>query len=317
VPSTTHPSVWIVIVNWNNYKDTVECLESVYQMDYPNFQVVLVDNGSTGDDLDRLRNKFPQIKSIALSRNCGFALANNVGIRLAVDNSADFIWLLNNDTVVEKDALTVLVEAASNCPQALFFGSWISYYNDPSRLWFGGGRFNYATAKTSHDHLGKLTEEIDTGECISRTDWITGCSLFVRATVAKSFGLLDETFFMYEEDLEWQLRVNGSEGQAVIVHKPLVLHKVSSSIALTGDKVFFKAAFRARNRLKLGKNQGAVRQLCWFLNWLWEFVVKPLLRGDRHRLLGGLVGLKGFIEYPNDAFSFYDMVTGILSRQTR
>src|SRR5689334_2050484 len=101
----TDPKVTIVIVNWNGFKDTVECINSLMKIDYSNFDIIVVDNGSSDNESDKLKSKFSNIMIISLKRNLGFAIANNVGIRIALNRGSDYVLLLNNDTVVDKKFL--------------------------------------------------------------------------------------------------------------------------------------------------------------------------------------------------------------------
>src|SRR3954453_12196768 len=97
--STNHPLIIIVVLNWNGCADTIECLESVRALDYPNFRTVLVDNGSTDRTVVATRQHFPDVHIIQNGRNLGYAAGNNVGIRYALRQGADYILILNNDTI--------------------------------------------------------------------------------------------------------------------------------------------------------------------------------------------------------------------------
>lgn len=107
-----YPKVFIIIVNWNGLKDTLECLQSVFKQDYPNFEVIMVDNGSKDNSVQVIRNAYPQIILIENKENLGYTGGNNVGMHYAVNSGSDYVWLLNNDTVVEPDTLSKLVAAA-------------------------------------------------------------------------------------------------------------------------------------------------------------------------------------------------------------
>jgi len=108
----TAPKVEIIILNWNRFRDTAECLESVFRIRYPNFSVVVVDNGSEDDSAAQVENTFDRVTLIRNRENLGYAEGNNVGIRHALENGADYVWLLNNDTVVDREALAALVDLA-------------------------------------------------------------------------------------------------------------------------------------------------------------------------------------------------------------
>jgi len=125
------PLVFIIVLNWNGKDDTLECLGSLQQLDYPNFETVVVDNGSTDGSEDVIRSAFPSVNFIQTGRNLGYAGGNNVGIKHALSHGADYVWLLNNDTTVDPNALTALVETAQADPKIAVVGSKIFYYDQP------------------------------------------------------------------------------------------------------------------------------------------------------------------------------------------
>ena len=109
---TELPLIYIIILNWNGLQDTLECLGSILKMDYPNFRVVVVDNNSTDNSVDIIRKAHPQVSLIENKENLGYTGGNNTAMRYAMQHSADYVWLLNNDTTVEADTLSKLVFAA-------------------------------------------------------------------------------------------------------------------------------------------------------------------------------------------------------------
>src|SRR5690242_13465997 len=110
------PLISVVVLNWNGKIDTLECLESLARVDYPNFEVIVVDNGSADDSVAAIRQQFPDVMVLETGANLGYAGGNNVGIRKALEDQASYVLLLNNDTVVHPQLLTSLVEAAAAVP---------------------------------------------------------------------------------------------------------------------------------------------------------------------------------------------------------
>ena len=110
--------IFVVIVNWNGYQDTQACLESLLGTDYNIFQIIVIDNGSNDDSLVQIKNNFPQIKIIETGRNLGFAGGNNIGVKYALEYDADYIMLLNSDTIVDKEFLAPLVDFLEDHPSA-------------------------------------------------------------------------------------------------------------------------------------------------------------------------------------------------------
>src|SRR3989339_346256 len=108
------PLVYILILNWNGKEDTLECLSSLKKIDYPNYKTIVIDNGSTDDSVKIINKKYPKIKIIENKKNLGYAEGNNVGIRYALKNKADYVLILNNDTIVDKKFLTELVKVGES-----------------------------------------------------------------------------------------------------------------------------------------------------------------------------------------------------------
>src|SRR4030042_2187559 len=137
-----NPKVSIIILNWNGLEDTIECLNSLKKITYPNYKVILVDNGSKGNDARVLREKFGDyIHLIENDRNYGYAKGVNIGIRYALANSAsEYILLLNNDTVVAPDFLNQLVKLAESDSSVGIVGPKTYYYGSSSRLESIGAR---------------------------------------------------------------------------------------------------------------------------------------------------------------------------------
>ncbi len=129
--AATAPMVYIILLNWNGWKDTVECVESCRKLSYPDVRIVIVDNGSTDGSETRLRERFPDLELIQTGANLGFAGGNNVGIRYALEKGAEYVWLLNNDTIADAEALSALVQAAEDDQTVGMVGSKIVYHDDP------------------------------------------------------------------------------------------------------------------------------------------------------------------------------------------
>jgi GT2 family glycosyltransferase len=223
------PRVWLVILNWNGLQDTLECLESCEKLSYPNVQKLLVDNGSTDGSASVVRKRFPDVEVIETGCNLGFAGGNNVGIRHALENGADFIWLLNNDTVVEPDALSALVAVMEGERTAGMVGSKIRYHDAQNRLWYAGAcldqHFPYRCG-----HRGLNEEDRGLYDDVGETGYVTGCSLLVRRELIEHIGLLDEGLFLYFEDTDWGARARLSGWKLLYAPCSLVLHKASASL---------------------------------------------------------------------------------------
>ena len=247
----SYPKVFIIILNWNGLQETLECLESVFRLNYPNFRVIVVDNGSTDDGGGIIGKYWPKVILILNGENRGFAGGNNVGIRCALDHGAEYMWLLNNDTVVERDALSNIVTEAEKDPGIGIAGSKIYYFGHQRKIWFAGSNIDWR--KGSSDHIGIGETDIGQYDDVKEVDRITGCSMLVRKNVCESVGLFDETFFLYVEEVDWCVRARRAGFKCIFVPSSVVYHKASVSALKIGvwDKVF--SYYNTRNFLYLIK----------------------------------------------------------------
>ena len=237
----TSPKVSVIIVNWNNFKDTAGCLESLRKVNYPNFEVMVVDNGSAGDDTNLLRQGFGDfIKLIVSDRNLGFAGGCNLGIKDALTRGAEYIALLNNDTVVAPDFLEAMVNVARSDRKLGVAGGKIYCYELPETIWFAGGILNYRTGSTPVRGSG----ETDKGqfEEIVEVDWICGCYMFITRDALQAAGMLDARFFFGWEDVDFCVRAARKGFKILFIPGSKIWHKgfgVEKRERLTGMPVYY------------------------------------------------------------------------------
>lgn len=239
------PSVFIVILNWNGKEDTLACLSSVFLIDYSNFNVVVVDNGSVDGSVESFVAEYPDLKIIQTGDNLGYAGGNNCGIKYALENNAEYILLLNNDTVVAPDFLTHLFESSLNFPHGYILGPKIYYYDHPEKIWFAGGKWNSNTLKTEHIGMGQINSQ--QFEQVIEVDYITGCALFASSSTFKEVGMLDDAFFLTFEETDWCYRAKAKGYHCIFIPKSIVWHKVSVSFG--GASSPLANYFMTRNKL--------------------------------------------------------------------
>lgn len=220
------PFVMILVLNWNRCADTLRCLESLRRLTYPRFRVLLVDNGSSDGTLAAVAKRFPEVECIANSTNLGFAAGCNVGLRHALAQGADFVFIANNDTVVAPDLLTEVVIAAS--PADVGIVAPLVYYEaDPQRIWSAGAGRNPLTLEMS----GNLRGRIDKGvwpEVLER-EYVVGCGLLLKRELLERVGLFDPRFFMYYEDLDLCLRARAAGFRILLAPRAHMWHRVAVS----------------------------------------------------------------------------------------
>lgn len=234
-PTTAHPAVHVIVVNWNGVEDTVACIESCEKLTYPNVNVVLVDNGSTDGSQALIRARFPDLTVIANERNLGFAGGSNAGIRYALDRDADYVVLLNNDTVVDPEFATELVSVAQSDESIGLLCSKTYFFDRPDVLWYAGGTFHRWLGWSRHRGFNQRDRGQFDG--VEDTQRACGCALMVRSEVCRTIGLLREEYFCYCEDLDWSLRALAAHYRIVYVPASRVWHKVSRSTGGAGSGV--------------------------------------------------------------------------------
>ena len=224
------PLVYVVILNWNGWEDTLDCLSSLEKLAYPKYEVVVVDNGSTDGSESKIREAYPGIAVLQTGDNLGFAGGNNLGIRYALEQGADFIWFLNNDAVVDSRALHFLLLEALSDKSIGMVGSKIYYHEHPNRIWFAGGTIDRLTAWATHIGMG----EADLGQWDRERDvgYVSGCSFLVSKVLVEDIGFLDTRFFLYYEESDWATRAWENGWRLRYQPKSIVWHKVSRSVQL-------------------------------------------------------------------------------------
>lgn len=219
------PTAYVVILNWNGKEDTVQCVRSILAQRGCDVKIIIVDNGSTDDSVSAFEEEWGhKVTIIDHPTNVGFAAGMNLGIRHALDMDAEWILVLNNDTVAEVDMLAQLMESAQNHPQIGILSPAIYYYDDPDRIWRIGDR--------QHDYLPIPLQvpksAVESAETLT-VDYVPGCAMLIRRAVLEHIGLFNERLFMYFEDADLCRRAVDSGYAVVCSCKARLWHKVSQS----------------------------------------------------------------------------------------
>lgn len=291
--------VYVLLVNWNGWADTLECLESVFRLDYPDLRAIVCDNGSSdgsvekivawangglvppkgGEDSPSALNAVPVAKPlnyavydrqqaeiggeagndpplilIRTGGNLGFAGGNNVGMRYVMARGdCSHVWLLNNDTVVDPQALAALTGRMAMKPSAGMCGSTLLHYHRPDRIQARGGGW-YCRWIGLPWHLGRLQRVGDPPRLARVERWmnyVVGASLLVSREFIEKIGLMCEDYFLFFEETDWALR---GKGRFTLAYAPdsIVYHKVGRSIGTSSDprrKSLTCDYYAIRNRL--------------------------------------------------------------------
>ena len=274
------PLVALIVLNWNNWQDTLACVESCRRLTWPNFRIIIVDNGSGDDSEAQLRRHCPDAEVIQTGTNLGFAGGNNVRIRHALSCGAEFVWLLNNDAIAAPDALDALVSALLDDRDAGCAGSKIYYLDQPDRIWSAGSIWEKGRLRLRQRGAGQ--EDRGQFDLPQRISAVSGCSMLMRAETLGRVGFLDEKYFLYWEDIDWCARAAAANNTALYVPASRVWHKVSTSVTPRSQMQYY---YYTRNGL-LFCSRHDLRSLPLLLLYTGIDALSGLLRGNTGMMLG-------------------------------
>ncbi len=279
--------VYFLVLNWNNLEDTSDCLRSLRAHE-PDTSVVLIDNGSDPDELDVLRTRFPWVTVVRNETNLGFAGGNNPGIRLALDEGATHIGLLNNDTVLKAPVVERLVNTLESSEGAGAVSPAIRYCNGTEKVWSGGGRMLPMIPRPHY--YDRLLDERNP----YRVELLSGCAVLFKAEVFEEVGFLDDGFFFYQEDVDFSLRLRERGFELVVDPAVSVYHKVSRSTGGPHTPFAFYHVLRSKLRLMekhRGRGLARVTAPAYLALLTAKMGLNALLhveRGRRRQVLGAL-----------------------------
>jgi len=214
--------IFIIILNWNGLEDTIACIDSLQQSKYKNFKIVLIENGSNDNSANVLKIMYPEIHVIENKQNLGFCEGNNQGIEYSICNGADFVWLLNNDTIVLQDTLNLLVENAKSSPKIGMISPVIRYNDQKEKIQYGGC---FIDRKRFLLNYPKKNEEFEYDYTSGENVILWGTALLIRVQVLRDIGLLNSEFFAYWEDVDICLRAIEKGYLNIVCTNAVVYHK--------------------------------------------------------------------------------------------
>ena len=268
----------VVVLNWNGWQDTLACLASLARLDYPDFRLLVVDNGSSDESVAKISQAMPGVELLQTGANLGFGGGCNAGMRHALAGDAEYVWLVNSDATVDAGALSDLVRVAEKTPAVGAVGSVLleADQREVIQLW-GGGRVNLWLGQSRHQTApGAL-------------DFISGASVLLRRTALDEVGLFDDqTYFMYWEDTDLAFRLRGAGWKLAVADKSRLWHKQSATLGKGSpllDQYFTQSAVRFFRR-------HAPIPFIPIAFMLLKMLVKRLVVGDLNRVRAVL---KGFL----------------------
>jgi len=264
------PKVSIIIGNWNGLEDTRECLESLKKITYSNYDVILVDNKSTGNDVQVLRDEFTDyIHVIENEKDYGFTGGANIGMKYAMVNSRpDYILLLNNDTIVDANFLTYLVEAAESRKSAGVVGGKIFFSRNPNQIQIVWGKTDlwHWQIFLPVPRYSLYRKIVDKGQYnyLRDVEWVSGCVILIKKDVINKIGLLEESYFGGCEDYDYCFRAKKTGFAILYTHRAQIWHKNAQSYIKNKIEVQ-RAYFDARNRFIFMKKHASKPQYMLFI----------------------------------------------------
>jgi len=233
-------NIYILIVNYNSWRHSLSLVESISQSTDDRYQIILIDNGSTDDSYQQLLSSTYPFKLLQTAKNGGFAYANNHFIKQILEEDA-FVWLLNPDTLVDKNALKYLLEGVNKNAKNIYTTSIYSVGEKEGQRRSGLCKINKYLGTTSH--ISHLKKEVE-------ADYVYGASLFCHVQAFKELGLLPEHYFLYWEETAWCHWAKRAGYQFKWVEHAIVYDKVSS---LSYEKQFVSEYYYSFNALRFFK----------------------------------------------------------------
>jgi len=286
-----HPSLWVIMISWNNRNDVLQCLAALAQQTYPNLHLVLVDNGSQDGTATTVRQQFPTVHLCKLKRNYGYARASNVALRYVLQHEAKYVLFFNVDTYFAPDLLEQLVSWMETHPQHGIISPKIYLRHKPDYLWAVGGKVT-----PTRLHVYGYGEPDQGQYDTSPLDFVMGCAMLIRGEILRNTGLMDGRFFVFYEEIDLCLRARQNGWHIGFLPQIQMYHESETS---TSGRAYIRHFYMARSRFLFFWKHRFVFNLAFLLAYelghTASIVIRHLLRGDRASarsyLHGALIGL--------------------------
>ena len=272
---------YIIIVNYNSSSNTINCINSILESTYSNFQIILVDNYSTDDSLNSLKTFYSNIDKITIiksDKNGGYGYGVNIGLKHSIlKKDCRYIWVLNNDTIIFNNTLEEFVSAEINSKNLKIWGSKV--LNKDFTIQSLGCRINKYFMTTKHNYNG--FKDICYDKSKYKIDYIHGCSMFFNKDVVNRVGLFDENYFLFYEDVDYSMQSKRNNISLDICNKSKIIHKENSTI-----KKMNYEFYSTSNRLKIAKKYFSNKLLFVYIGIFFELIKNIfLLRLNRNYLI--------------------------------
>jgi GT2 family glycosyltransferase len=294
------PRVAVIILTWNRVEDVVTCLESFARLDYPNYEVVVVDNASSDETVATVRADFPWATLMVNDDNLGYVGGNNVGIRYALERKFDYVFILNNDTKVTPNVVSELVRVMQTDPRIAITGAKNLCFDVPAYSWGKYGVLNWGPMLCRTEGRFRL----DTPEGPPKdVDWVIGNGCMMSREALERIGIFDEEFFQVNEDVDWCVRARKLGYRVVYVDTAAIYHKGASSADLTKPVVFSYGYFLGRNAILFARKHANALQWARLLTNMTLGVVLRVLAYSTAAALRAAASQTHFLNGMRDGFA--------------
>lgn len=268
----SEPSVAIIVLNYNNSQDTQLCVERLRTIQYSNYQTIIVDNHSTDDSLERIKQFLTDETVLTAEVNRGYAAGNNIGIQYALDKQFEYVCILNNDVLVDPNYLQIMVSTMIENPKIGISGPRICEFSDDTILQSAGANTDMRMGRVTQLYKG-LSEKVVLGKIIN-CSYVGGACMVARTSAIKSVGLIPEDYFLFYEENEWCLNFVKQNYEIVCIADAKVTHKGSASINQIGG---LSEYFMYRNLIIFMNRNANFSQLLYFYPYIILFCIKAAL----------------------------------------
>ena len=291
------PSVSTIILNYNNYPDTKNTIDSVLSLDYNANSVLLVENSTDPVVIRKMRSQFPTLEILENEKNLGYAGGNNKGIRQAVARGADYIFVVNNDVILEKDVLRKCIDSMEKAPDCAACQPQIAYLENRDMTWSAGTQMFFG-----YPRLYRKGVRLQRDGIRKSPYGLVGCAILFRTSAMGDIGLFDESFFLLHEESDWCIRAKKKNYSLLVVTNAVVYHKISATIGLFSRVYLY---YVGRNWLLVGNKNFhplyyfyilATEILIRFPYYLWQLTKTGQIRLVKYYLKGikdGILGISG------------------------
>jgi len=288
------PSVFTIILNYNNYTDTIDTIESVLSSEYDVNSILLIENSSDKTIIRKIRTRFPDLAIIENEKNLGYAGGNNIGIQKAIASGADYIFLLNNDVTLEKDVLKKCVSAMEKSPGCAACQPIIVSFENEERIWSAGTQLYFG-----YPRLFLKGTKLQKNGIKTSPFGLVGCAILFRSSALQQIGFFDESLFLLHEETDWCIRAKQMNFSLLIISNAIVYHKISTTIGMF-SKIYLY--YIGRNWLLVGKKNFSFFRYLYVLfteflirfpYYLYHVIKKGQIKMIKYYLQGILDGIQG------------------------